>query len=141
MFGIQIQIRHCLDGETMTNGYLGSTYQAGVSKLGLVLLIAFTASFLTLGLKVGPFYLDNSVLVGLADELVEGGVANDLTQDEIRQRFANTLRLNGIYGFDLSDIRVSRSTGGRTAINIAYERRVPMFANLDVVAAFDHTSQ
>jgi hypothetical protein len=125
----------------MTNGNIGPSYQLGVSKLGLVLLIAFTASILTMGLKVGPFYLDNSVLIGVAEELVVDGTASDLTLDEIRQRFATALRLNGIYGFDLGDIQVSRSNGGRTAIHIAYERRVPMFANLDVIAAFDHTSQ
>jgi hypothetical protein len=125
----------------MTNPNIGPNYQSGVSGFGLLLLIVFTAAILTLGLKVGPFYLDNSVLVGLADEMTDGGNADELTQSEIKQRFATALRLNGIYGFDLADIQVNRSTGGRIAIRIAYERRVPMFANLDVIAAFDHTTQ
>ena len=124
----------------MKNGYFGPTRQAGVSMFGLLILVVFTAFILTLGLKVGPFYLDDSVLTGLADEMVEGGIADELTADEIRQRFANTLRLNGVYGFDLNDIQISRN-GGRTAIHISYERRVPMVANLDVVAEFEHTSQ
>jgi len=130
-----------VDGEIMTNGNIGPSFQLGVSILGLILLIAFTAFILSMGLKVGPFYLNNRVLIGVAEELVEGGSASELTLDEIRQRFATALRLNGIYGFDLGDIQVSRGNGGSTAIHIVYERRVPMSANLDVIAAFDHTSQ
>ena len=125
----------------MTNGLVGPAKQQGVSAFGVLLLIVVTASVLTLGLKVGPLYMDNSVLTGLSDELVDDGTANDLTGDQIRQRFGNALRLNSIYDFDLNnDIQISRNSG-RTAIRIAYERRVTMFANLDVIAAFEHLSQ
>ena len=101
---------------------------------------AIVALFLTVGLKVGPLYLDNNVVTTLADDLVADGSANRLRGEEIRQRFADALRLNSIYDFDLSDIEVIRS-GGQTQIRIAYERRMPLIANLDVVAVFDHTAQ
>jgi hypothetical protein len=100
----------------------------------------FVALFLTVGLKVGPLYMDNSVVNSLADELVADGTADRLRVDEIKQRFADALRLNSIYDFQLSDIEVARA-GGRTAIRIAYERRIPLLANLDIVAVFDHTAQ
>ena len=84
--------------------------------------------------------MDNSVVTSLADELVADGTADRLTVDEIKQRFSDALRLNSIYDFQLSDIEIVRA-GGRTAIRIAYERRMPLLANLDIVAVFDHTAQ
>lgn len=124
----------------MGNSFKGPGYQRGVSKVGLLIMGVLVALFLMVGLKVGPLYLDNSVVTSLADELVADGNADRLRVDEIKQRFADALRLNSIYDFQLSDIEVVRS-GGRTAIRIAYERRMPLLANLDIVAVFDHTAQ
>ena len=123
----------------MGKGFNYPGYQRGVSKLGLLIMGIFIALFLTVGLKVGPLYMDNSVLTGLADDMVADGTANRLRVDEIRQRFADALRLNSIYDFDLSDIEIIRS-GGQTAIRISYERRLPLVGNLDIVAVFDHTA-
>lgn len=124
----------------MTKGFKGPDRQRGVSKLGLLIMGIFVALFLTVGLKVAPLYMDNDVLNSLADDLVDDGTANRLQIEEIRQRFADALRLNSIYDFDLADIEIRRG-GGRTSIRIAYERRLPLFANLDIVAVFDHTAQ
>jgi len=124
----------------MKNGFKGPGYQRGVSKFGLLIMGIFVAMFLTVGLKVGPLYMDNNVVTSLADDLVADGTANRLRVDEIRQRFADALRLNSIYDFNLSDIQIVRG-GGQTSIRIAYERRMPLFANLDIVAVFDHTAQ
>jgi len=124
----------------MANDFKGPGRQRGVSKLGLLIMGIFIALFLTVGLKVGPLYMDNNVLTSLADDMVGDGTANRLQVAEIRQRFADALRLNSIYDFDLADIEIRRG-GGQTAITIAYERRLPLFANLDIVAVFDHTAQ
>jgi len=124
----------------MVNGFKGPSYQRGVSKFGLLIMGLFVALFLTVGLKVGPLYMDNNTLTSMADDMIADGTANRLAVDEIRQRFADALRLNAIYDFDLSDIEIRRG-GGVTSIRIAYERRLPLFANLDIVAVFDHTAQ
>lgn len=122
----------------MGNG--SPAYQRGVSKLGLLLLALFIAAFLMIGLKVGPFYIENNVLTDYAQELVSSGSANDMSQDEIRQRLAETMRLNNIRGIDLSVFQIRRS-GGNTSISIAYERRVTLVANMDMIAKFNYTTQ
>ena len=73
----------------MANGFKGPNRQRGVSKLGLLIMGIFVALFLTVGLKVGPLYMDNNVLTTLADDLVDDGTANRLEVSEIRQRFAD----------------------------------------------------
>jgi hypothetical protein len=63
-----------------------------------------------------------------------------MTITEIRQRVSNTLRINNVTDFDLSSI-TTRKENDQAIIIIAYERRVELAANLDVVAKFDTVLQ
>ncbi len=114
--------------------------QQGVSKLGLLVMFVLVAVFLTAGLKVVPLYIDHNLIVGVCDELIETGQADNMTITEIRNRVSNTLRINNVTGFDLSSITLRRENS-QAIITVAYERRVELFANLDVVAKFDSVLQ
>ena len=50
------------------------------------------------------------------------------------------ITINGVAEFDLRSIRL-RKESNEAIITIAYEKRVPLFANLDIVAVFDTTLQ
>ena len=110
--------------------------QRGVSKFGLLMLFVLISGFLTVGLKVGPLYIDHNMIVGICDELIENGEAANMSIADVRQRVSNSLRINNVTGFDLDDITM-RKVNGQPIITVAYERRVELFANLDVVAKFD----
>lgn len=110
--------------------------QQGVSKLGLLLLFVLIAGFLTAGLKVAPLYVDHNLIVGTCEEMIESGEAVNMTTTDIRNRVSNSLRINNVTGFDLNSISM-RKENNQAIITIAYERRVELFANLDVVAKFD----
>ena len=114
--------------------------QHGVSKFGLLMLLALITAFLTAGLKVGPLYIDHNLIAGICQELVDSGQADSLTVTEIRNQVSNGLRVNNITGFDLSSI-TKRMESDRAIISINYERRVELIANLDVVAKFDTVIQ
>jgi len=114
--------------------------QQGFSKFGLLMLLAMITAFLTFGLKVGPVYIDHNVITGICQELVESGEADDMTITDIRNRVSSGLRVNNVTGFDLSSIS-KRVESDSAIIRINYERRVELFANLDVVAKFDSVIQ
>ena len=114
--------------------------QQGVSKLGLVVMFFLVAVFLTAGLKVVPLYIDHNLIVGICDELIETGEADNMTISDIRIRVSNTLRINNVTGFDLRSITLRRENS-QAIITVAYERRVELFANLDVIAKFDSVLQ
>jgi len=97
-------------------------------------------SFLTFGLKVVPLYVDHNLITGVCEELIESGEAANMTTTDIRQRVSNTLRINNVTDFDLSAITV-RKENDQAIITIAYERRVELVANLDVVAKFNTVLQ
>jgi len=110
--------------------------QVGVSKFGLLIVFVLLAGFFTFGLKVVPLYVDHNLVTGVCEELVENGEAVNMTVTEVRQRVSNTLRINNITDFNLSGITL-RKESDQAIISIAYERRVELIANLDVVAKFD----
>ena len=114
--------------------------QQGVSKVGLLVMFLLVAVFLTAGLKVVPLYIDHNLIVGVCDELIETGEADNMTISDIRIRVSNTLRINNVTGFDLRSITLRRENS-RAIITVAYERRVELFANLDVIAKFDSVLQ
>jgi len=114
--------------------------QAGVSKFGMLIVFILIVAFLTFGLKVVPLYVDHNLITGICEELIENGEAENMTTNDIRQRVANTLRINNIRDFDLSAI-TTRRENDQAIITISYERRVELVANLDVVAKFDTVLQ
>lgn len=111
--------------------------QRGVSKLGIVTLLLVITTFLTLGLKVGPLYVDHSLITGICQELIDNGEAANMSITDIRNRVSNSLRINNISGFDLSAITKRMENNG-AIISISYERRVELIANLDVIAKFEN---
>lgn len=114
--------------------------QAGMSKFGLLMMFVVIATVITFGLKVAPLYVDHNLITGICEELIESGEAAKMTTNEVRQRVSNTLRINNITDFDLSAIKM-RKESNQAIITIAYERRVEVVANLDVVAKFDTVLQ
>ncbi len=114
--------------------------QLGASKVGLLVMFILIVGFLTFGLKVVPLYVDNNLITGVCADLIESGEADNMTTTEIRQRVSNTLRINNITDFNLAAITV-RKENDQAIITIAYERRVELIANLDVVAKFDTVLQ
>ncbi len=104
------------------------------------MLFLFISSFFTVGLKIAPLYIDHNLITGICEELIENGEAANMTTTDIRQRVSNSLRINNVTGFDLSDITLRRENGA-PVISINYERRLELVANLDIVAKFDTVLQ
>ena len=105
----------------------------------VVMMIALVLGLLfTFGLKVGPLYVDHNLITGLCQALIDNGEANTLTVTEVRDRVSSTLRINNITDFDLNSIFM-REENGEAIITVAYEKRVPLVANLDIVATFDES--
>ena len=114
--------------------------QQGFSKSGLLLLAILITLFFTVGLKVGPLYVDHNLITDVCQELIDNGEADNMTISDVRTRVSNAIRINNITGFDVSNVRM-RKENGSAIITIAYERRVNLVANLDAVAAFDTVLQ
>ena len=112
--------------------------QRGFSSAVILMIALLLGLFFTFGLKVGPLYVDHNLITGLCQGLIDNGEANTLTVTEVRDRISSTLRINNISDFDLNSI-LMRKDNGEAIITVAYEKRIPLVANLDIVATFDES--
>ena len=112
--------------------------QRGISSAGVLPIAVLLGLFFTVGLKVGPLYVDHNLITGLCQDLIDNGEANGMTVTEVRDRISSTLRINNVTDFDLNSIRM-RKENSEAIITVAYEKRVPLIANLDIVATFDES--
>ena len=112
--------------------------QRGISSAGVLLIAVLLGLFFTVGLKVGLLYVDHNLITGLCQDLIDNGEANGMTVTEVRDRISSTLRINNVTDFDLNSIRM-RKENGEAIITVAYEKRVSLIANLDIVATFDES--
>jgi len=110
--------------------------QKGFSKMGFLLLFLLLAGCISVGFKVAPLYVENNIITGYCEELVESGEAANLTVTELRNRVGDNLRINNIQDFDTRNIKMTKNNG-EPKITISYERRKELFLNLDVVAKFE----
>ena len=76
-------------------------------------------------------------LTAVHEALLEIGITG-MTVTEVRDRLSSTLRINNVTDFDLNSIRL-RKENGEATITVAYEKRVPLIANLDILATFDES--
>jgi hypothetical protein len=80
--------------------------------------------------------MDHNLISGIAETLLNGGRADSMTQAEIRSEFANNLRVNNIRDFDASAVTSNR-TDNKSEINLKYEKRIPLFYNIDAVISLN----
>ena len=109
--------------------------QHGMTAIGFVMLLAMIAFFTAVVLKLTPLYLEHfevsSVLKSLAQE---PGIANK-SAAEIEDTIMKRLGINNVTHVTRDNIEISKEDG-KISIVISYEARVPMLANIDVVANF-----
>lgn len=109
--------------------------QHGMTAIGFVMLLVMIAFFTAVALKLTPLYLEHfevsSVLKSLAQE---PGIANK-SAAEIEDTIMKRLGINNVTHVTKDNIEISKEEG-KTSIAISYEVRVPMLANIDVVANF-----
>lgn len=111
-------------------------WQGGISLLNLLILIPAAILLVTVGLKLLPVYMEsmkvNSVLQSLHDETD----LDRMAKSELKKIILRRLSVNDVANVDSSHIKIDREPGS-VKVNIAWEVRIPMMSNLDVIAHFD----
>lgn len=111
--------------------------QKGLGAIGWLFLILLFGGFLTIGAKLFPHYLDYNTMAGVLESIAKiDGMASRRAPD-IRDVIAKRFNLNNIRDFPIDEnIEIKRSQNG-VEIIMAYEVRVPLVSNIDLVASFD----
>ncbi len=116
----------------------GLKKQSGLSTLGWLMAIAVFGFVLMCGFKMGPVYLDNGFVVGALKSLADSeSDLNQLSNSAIRKKLNSMFMINNIRGDVTKQVKIVREKN-RVLVNINYEKRVPLFYNVDVVMTFNN---
>jgi len=109
--------------------------QTGASSLGIMAAILVVAALVTVGVKVGPLYMDNISL----NSAIKSAASKDfhaLSAGEIRQALQKTFQVNGIK-VNTKKIDIKK-TDRETTLTYKHEERANVISNIDVVVTFEN---
>jgi hypothetical protein len=110
--------------------------QAGMTTLGLIILVAFVGLFAFAGIRLTPVYLNYMKVVGVVDGVrkeFDGAGANS---SAIRNSIARRFDIEAVSVISPSDIKVSKVEGGHE-VAATYSHKAPFIANVSFVVDFD----
>jgi hypothetical protein len=111
--------------------------QQGMGGLGILMAVILVVSAMLLAMKLVPVYINDYAIgnavesLNVDDKLYSRGKAE--IRDIIRRKLAAD------YTDDLANdaITIEKNKGVIT-VDVAYEARVPVIANIDLIASFSH---
>ncbi len=112
--------------------------QKGITLMSFVVVLAVVGFFALMAMKLFPMYSENNNLKSVMKELAAQPNSASLTQGQIQADLERRFNIAYVSSVKKEHVKVLRAGKG-AQLNIAYEVRVPLFANLDVVGKFDNT--
>ncbi|SDT97057.1 protein of unknown function [Pseudomonas pohangensis] len=111
--------------------------QKGASVLGIMVVLALVAFFLSAGLKMMPHYLDNNALSGIIKKIESDKAADVRTIADFYTYVKKGMTINAIRDLDLEKALEVKIENNEFRAHLKYEKREPLIQNLDLVARFD----
>jgi len=110
--------------------------QAGMTALGMLILVAFIGIFAFAGLRLTPIYLNYmkvaSVVSGIHSEF-DGANA---TRASIRSSISRRFDIESVSVITARDVTVTKANGGYEVV-VTYSHKAPFVANISFVVDFD----
>jgi hypothetical protein len=113
--------------------------QQGLTMLSWMFVLGVAVFFALVAIKMVPTYIENysvrQVLANMEnDRTLRGGTA-----PAIRESFFKRLKINSVYEFDRSWIKISKQKDGNL-VEVDYEIRKPVLGNVFIVMAFSESA-
>ena len=112
--------------------------QAGMTTLGITILIAFIGLFAFAGLRLMPVYLNYMKIVGVIDGVVAEFEGQNANRSAIRRSIARRFDVDSVGEIKARDIPVTLVDGG-LQISAVYDHSTPFFGHISFTVHFDKT--
>jgi len=113
--------------------------QSGLSLIGMLILGVIAALIFILAMRCVPIVNEYFAVKKIINQIAESGLSPDTSVSDIRRDFdlrAAADYIDSVKGADLAVVK----RGGNFDISVAYERTVPIVANVSLLFQFDtHT--
>ena len=113
-------------------------YQRGVALSGLIFWGIVIALVAVLGMKVTPTAIEYFKLVKII-KTIASQTGPETTVPDIRKSFERFADVDYITDFKATDLEISKD-GGKVVIEFAYEKKIPLFANVSLLIDYSGSS-
>lgn len=113
--------------------------QAGMTTLGLIIIVAFLGVFAVAALRLTPVYLNYMKVVGVIDGVDEEFDGTGATSTAIRKSISRRFDIESVSVITAKDIKVTKTTEGYEVVAV-YSHKAPFISNVSFVVDFDKRS-
>ena len=106
-----------------------------IATIAMLILVAFAVFLL---FKMVPVYLEYFSVASSVNSLKDVTDLGQKSRDEVRELLKRRLEINDVKRVKPEHIKITRS-GSATTVAVAYEARVPLLGNIDLISTFDKT--
>ncbi len=110
--------------------------QAGMTTLGMIILVSFIGLFAFAGIRLTPIYLNYMKVAGVVAGVFEEFDGANATSIEIRKSIARRFDIESVGEIDARDVKVKKVDGG-FEVAATYSHKAPFIANVSFVVDFD----
>jgi hypothetical protein len=110
--------------------------QQGLSMTGWMAVLFVVAIFVTCAVKIIPLYMDAWTAKTAIENVVEKQREKTGSVREIRSSISRQFNANRVEVLKAKKLKITK-TKGKIVIDANYEKREPLFYNIDVVVKFD----
>jgi len=110
--------------------------QAGMTTLGLVILVTFVGLFAFAGLRLTPVYLNYMKVVGVIDGVGKEFDGSGANRSAIRSSVSRRFDIDSVGEISAKDVKITAVDGG-FEVSATYSHKAPFIANVNFVVDFD----
>ena len=110
--------------------------QAGMTTLGLLILVIFVGLFAFAAIRLAPLYLNYMKVVGVVNGVVEEFDAKGASRNEIKGSISRRFDIEDVSEIHAKDVSV-KAVGNGYEVIAAYSHKAPFIANVSFVVDFD----
>ena len=110
--------------------------QAGMTTLGLIILVSFLGLFAFAGIRLTPVYLNYMKVVGVIDGVDEEFDGTGATSTAIRKSISRRFDIESVAVITAKDINVKKTAEGYEVVAV-YSHKAPFIANVSFLVDFD----
>lgn len=108
----------------------------GITFIGFVMLAALLGGALIFGMKVGPMYVEYRSVKGAMLSVQQTPGSAQMSNQNIWFALDKKFNVNYVTSVKRENVFITTQNGKQ--LRIAYDVRIPLIYNLDIVGKFDH---
>jgi hypothetical protein len=113
-----------------------SRRQAGMTTMGLIILVLFVGIFAFAGIRLTPVYLNYMKVLGVVNGVVEEFDGAGASRAQIRSSISRRFDIESVSEISARDVKVTAKDGGFEVV-AAYSHKAPFISNVYFLVEFD----